>query len=153
MTKQIFEASLQQYSQQLGLGGIRLDDIHGVCLEFDQKLELNLRWDPETRRVQAFIFCGHLPAGNNIPLMEAMLSANFLWIQTGGATLSIDAANNGILLTDKWDDTVYSKGDILKIYIENLVDHAEYWQNAIQEHAAMQGQHAAHSTPFNSTRI
>ncbi|VUD40265.1 hypothetical protein TDB9533_00048 [Thalassocella blandensis] len=153
MAKHLYEATLNQYTKELGLVDVHTDEVHGVCLEFDQKLELCLRWDNQSNQVLAHIFCGYVPSGNNVELLEAILSANFLWMQTGGATLSIDEASNSILLIAKWDEAVYSSAEILKINIDNLVNHAEYWQNNIKESSINQSSHQANSSSFNNVRL
>lgn len=128
----LFEETLAQYAQELDLIGLRHDNIYGVCLEFDQKIEICMRWDNESDIVYAYIFCAYLPkAGTNV-LFESLLSANFLWIDTGGATFSIDESTNSIFLINRWGREIYQSVELLKYSIDTMVNRAEVWIERIE---------------------
>ena len=133
MTKNLFEATLSQYAMELGLSDVQHNDKYGVCLEFDQEIEICMRWDKEIDAVYAYAFCDYLPNGNKTTLFESFMKANFLWINTGGATLSIDKNTNSVYLIAIWEYDIYQSSDLLKHYIDSMVFHTEFWREQIKQ--------------------
>jgi len=96
-------------------------DAHGCArLRFEPDVAVNLEVDPSRKWVHLYAVLGPVPPGRNEGLYLRLLQANFFGIDTRGATLSIDATRNEVLLCMR----VAVDGDDASVFAAAMEDFA-----------------------------
>ena len=71
---------------------------------------------------------GELPAG----LCEALLEGNFFWRATNGARLSLNARENALYLTERFDAEFMEKPEDLRRYVEGFMNTLADWRMRVE---------------------
>lgn len=133
MSMEIFKSTLNAYGQATGIGAMPFDEERGISLAFQPDIQLTLSWGKTDQMVYIYSSCGALPKGDNSELLQALLSANHFWSNTGGATLSLDATNQTIYLIDRWELRIFESAETFSKYIDAIVDTIERWKKRIED--------------------
>jgi|GEM_PF-739362 len=157
-TRQLANQLLESFGRLLTIEGLELGEKDDSCvLLFDQDLALTIEYDEPTERLLFAVYLDSLTEETEGPLLRELLSANFYWIATAGATLCAESSTGALYLlypsrvTDL-DDARFER------LVENLISMAEKWRDRIAAHragtvtaAADSASNGADTLPLSST--
>ncbi|HSI87233.1 MAG: type III secretion system chaperone [Candidatus Methylacidiphilales bacterium] len=122
---QAFEGILARFSAALQLNELQPDDDGFVSLEVDGT-HVQMRAEEEAlgEYVTIHLDLGSYPAENAAAIYKEIAEANYLWLGTGGGTLSANTEDHLLLLS--WREPLaYLDHDRLAIVLEHLMKSAE----------------------------
>ena len=130
----LFEKLLKDFGENVGIPGLALDDSGCCCLSFDDLL-VNVEYNDQTRQFFLSAHIGDLPAEGREALYERLLSANYFFRDTQGATLAIDKPSNRVLLVfqapaSALDATIFSNT------VRNFIQTTEQWRDRVARAAS-----------------
>ena len=97
MSRESMTALMGDLSEALGIEGLALEEDHCRLQAQGEELTLDLDYVEEGELVVLSCPLGPVAAERREAVMAAFLSANCFWQGTGGRTLSLDAAGEGLL--------------------------------------------------------
>ena len=97
MSRESMTALMGDLSEALGIEGLALEEDHCRLQAQGEELILDLDYVEEGELVVLSCPLGPVAAERREAVMAAFLSANCFWQGTGGRTLSLDAAGEGLL--------------------------------------------------------
>jgi hypothetical protein len=141
---------LKEYGKSAGVPSLAFD-AHGCArLRFASSAEVNLEVDPSGEWIHFYAVLGPVPPGSNEGLYQRLLNANSFGTDTRGATLSIDAARNEILLCQRIAANV-AEPQAFGAAVENFAAAAQEWHSSLVDSAG--GQSTAHSAHDDSLAL
>jgi hypothetical protein len=98
-TKDSAQELLTAYGQIAGLPGLKFEP-HGCArLVFERSVAVDLEIDVGAKAIQVYGVLGPVPAGDREVLYRRLLEANLFCTKTRGATLSVDAVQEEVILS------------------------------------------------------
>lgn len=121
---------LGEFGREIGLDGLMLDEDGHAALAFDDVL-VNLELEAGDERLLIYAYLG-LIQGDATAQMRAMLEANLFWRGADGATLAIERATGGVVLTLAVPAASLDRAG-LETTLERFIGTAEDWSHRIGE--------------------
>lgn len=119
---------IQDYGDQIGLPGLILPSDGALTLDFEDDLQIHL--DQLDEKLVIFSQIGLLGDGEQDKL-EMLLSANLMWRDTDGATLSMDPYSRAVILAKNYSshdiDSVYK----LSVTLDQFCHLTQTWRQAL----------------------
>ena len=99
MPRSSMEILIADLARELDLPDLGLDNHDYVCVQTEDGVIFNMDYYEQDDVLSWYTTVGEVPDEQRIPVLDAMLSANFGWEETGGATLCLDPEGKLALLT------------------------------------------------------
>ena len=123
------EQLIEDYGKHIGIPGLALPADGALRLDFDEGLEVHI--DHLDDKVVLYSQVGSVEEGAHEKL-ESLLSANLMWRDTDGATLSMDPYSRAAILAKSYSaqelDTVYR----LTTALDQFCHLTQSWQKAMR---------------------
>ena len=139
-THEAWSNMLSEISASTGIDDLTLDE-SGVCgLEYEGDLSLAIECPPDSPEVYMYAILAPLPEHDAKSCYERLLTANFLGLQTAGASLAISERHRALTLcsseaVDRLDATA------LQMQLGNFITTARRWKDDL----AAESKHEASS--------
>jgi Tir chaperone protein (CesT) family len=148
MSFEIFKASLTKFGELIGLSDLAPDD-QGYCLlQIDDHL-VHLQHDAETDNILTFTHFGPADIDRTQATYEALLEANHFWLQTRGATLSVQPGTGDIYLAANFPAERCGEssvaGDNFQTFLQDFVQAADDWLEQLKD--------LAENAPINDSSV
>lgn len=121
---------LAAYSRHAGVPGLQFTQ-HGCArLLFEEAVAIDLEIDDAQDCIQLYSVLGPVPPGNCEALYRALLEGSLFGSQTGGATLSVDAVREEVLI---WRRLELAVADVTQLarMLEELAACAQVWRQKL----------------------
>lgn len=125
------EQLLNDLGLTMGLPDLKFNEQGCARLVFDGKTSVNLESDADTGKLQLYTDLCPLPPEGREALYLSLLEGNLFGMQTEGATLAVDSANQEVVLCQTLMAEELSADGFLAI-IERFVNCAEQWRAQIE---------------------
>jgi len=117
------------YGDQAGLTGLALPELGALSLEFDDGIQIHL--DELDEKLVIYSQVGTAGEDQHARL-ELLLSANLMWRETDGATLSLDPYSRAVILAKSYTplelNTVYD----LQSALDKFCQLTQSWREALR---------------------
>ena len=125
------EQLLNDLGLTMGLPDLKFNEQGCARLVFDSKTSVNLESDADTGQLQIYTDLCPLPPEGREALYLSLLEGNLFGLQTEGATLAVDSANQEVVLCQTLMAEELGADGFLAI-IERFVNCAEQWRAQIE---------------------
>jgi hypothetical protein len=120
---------IKDYGDQVGLDELALPDHGSISLDFEDGIQIHL--DQLDEKLVMYSQVGLVEEGNH-PKFEMLLSANLMWRDTDGATLSLDPYSRAAILAQTHTahelDTVHT----LVATLDKFCHLSQIWRDALR---------------------
>ena len=123
---------LSDLGDQMGIASLEFDEGDSCLLQFDEKTTVLMLYEQRENVVYLFSYVGDLPKQTDklLPMIKAIMSANYRWLDSGGATFSIRPSESEVVLTRKMEIEALNI-EKLKEAVSSFVLAQEKWQEAL----------------------
>lgn len=124
-------AILKDFGQLISLGILEFDEDQNCRLVYNDNVYLSISFDPEHDAIVLSTYVAPFPERNANSVLKALLEANYFWLGTNGATLSIDSESSRIAMMTqiKVENLDVSE---FHLFIQAFVDSTEAWSEMIR---------------------
>lgn len=119
-------------AQKLGLETLMADDEDLAVLEYEDAPVISLSVDEDEQRLTLSVYLGDAPSGDQA-LLEELLSANWNWQDTEGATLSLDLDSRGIYLARRWATAELRDVQGMSDALQQFISVAQRWASVVEQ--------------------
>lgn len=119
---------LSSYGHAHGLDQLSLTEGESLAFNFDDGLCVHV--DIQVDEFLVYASVGHIVA-NDAPALEGLLSANLMWRDTDGATLSLEPYSRAIVLARAWPIALLASADELQSKFVRFCHLANTWRQAL----------------------
>lgn len=131
-TQQAVNHMLEEVAGRTGVSGLRLNDA-GLCgLSYVDDLELVLECPENSPMLYLYAPLAPLPDQGTDPLFRQILTANFLGLETGGASFAIHDRYNSVMLCHREAIDRLDGSHGLEKLLSNFISMASHWKKALQ---------------------
>lgn len=120
---------IQDYGDRLGLSGLALPEDGALSLDYDDGVQIHL--DQLAEKLVIYSQVGTAEEGDPSKL-EILLSANLMWRDTDGATLSMDPYSRAVILAQTHTAQELETVHHLVATLNKFCNLAKTWQNALR---------------------
>jgi hypothetical protein len=136
MTNASFPSLLKGLSRYLALGDEPvIEDNTYACLVAEDGLALHFRVDPAIEEVILLAPLARIPPYARPAVAQGLAEANYLWRETGGATLSIDPKSGHAVLGHRLPLQVFDQARFNE-WVERFASNADVWRQRVDQMAA-----------------
>jgi hypothetical protein len=126
MSVEILHDLLRQFGAQIGLPDLAADE-QGFCsLKIGDVVTLSIQYEPEGDDIAIFARLGVIQPEAREDACLLMLSANFMWVETRGATLSLELGESAAYLGVKEPAQALDAVRFARL-VQDFVETAEQW--------------------------
>lgn len=131
-TQQAVNHMLEEVAARTGVSGLRLNDA-GLCgLSYIDDLELVLECPENSPLLYLYAPLAPLPDQGAEVLFRQILKANFLGLETGGASFAIHERYNSVMLCHREAIDLLEGNHGLEMLLSNFIAMASHWKKAFQ---------------------
>jgi Tir chaperone protein (CesT) family len=120
----------QELGKEVGLDGLQLDENGACTLVFDGRVPVNSAIMEDAVVLHASL--GVAPGARREAFLEMLLAANLFWLESDGATLSLEPISGEVLLARKLDSRELTV-DGLREALDGFANAVDYWRERIAE--------------------
>lgn len=128
--KKLIQDVFDEVSARTGMPRIELADDDSAALPFGDGLLLYIHYRGEMPEVDFTVPIGSVPAKKKAYVYERLLSANFYWVGTHGATLSYQLDLDEIIIQYR-EDAVHLNTERLQSVLEGFLSVAMKWKEML----------------------
>ena len=126
-----YQSLLDEYCQSLGIDALTPDQYGAVYLQFNEKLSVGIQLDLQHEGILYFSYY-EIPEGVDCThIYKSALEGNFLWLQTGEATLSLDGVKGELALMKRLPFGSVQDLSTFRSSLYEFVNIAHEWQQKI----------------------
>lgn len=129
MNKQL-ETLLQQLGERVGLPDLAWDEGGECTLLFDDNVGINLSVEEDNQALVLYSIVGQLAPSVRTQAYEQLMSANFFWKDTLGATLGADTTTGTIVMAQSIPLSIIDL-DVLENMLEHFIGLTENWMKRL----------------------
>lgn len=146
MSAIIFKELLHNLGNEIGLPQLAPDAQGYCCLQFDEKIVVNIQYVDNSQNLLLFTSVGALDEKNRRKGFEKMLQANLFWQDTGGSTLGVDPETFTVIMAyqEPIRGVDYQR---FRGLLETFVNTSELWMKRIGEFNQQEEKKAEGSIP------
>ncbi len=122
---------LQALRTLLGLPDLTFNEDGVCCIYIPGELEIQIEWDPDSRKLIALGSIGPLGDDPDGSLARSLLAANFLFSGTRGESLSLEPDTRKVFLCAAFSVANESAAPLID-WFEGFVDTAQHWRQRLQ---------------------
>lgn len=126
MSEQVARDLLSEFGARIKLPTLDLDEEGNACIDVDEAYVINLEYDADEDALLLYAWLGPVPERNTIEILRRLLSANYFWTESDGATLSIEEETNGIVLIDRIRCQNFDI-DLFELHMQRYMAVVERW--------------------------
>ena len=151
--KEHVQKLFDEVSEHTGMPEIDLSEDDSAALPFGDGMLLHIHYRPEIPEVDFIVPIGSVPEKKKAAVYERLLSANFYWVGTHGATLSYQGDLDEVIIQFR-EDTAHLDAVRLQRVMEGFLSVAIEWkeklakmiESADEEDDSRAGHDAKHDT-------
>ena len=128
--KEQVQRLFDEVSASTGMPKIDLSDDNSAALPFGEGMLLHVHYRAEIPEVDFTVPIGSVPKRKKAAVYERLLSANFYWVGTHGATLSYQADLDEVIIQFR-EDTANLTAGRLQSVMEGFVSVAIKWKEQL----------------------
>ena len=128
--KELVQKLFDEVSSRTGIPRIDLSDNDSAALPFGEGMLLHVHYRGEIPEVDFTVPIGSVPKGKKASVYERLLSANFYWVGTQGATLSYQDDLDEVIIQFR-EDTDNLSVERLQSVLEGFLAVAMKWKEKL----------------------
>ncbi len=128
--KEIVQKLFDDVSARSGIPRIDLSDDNSAALPFGEGMLLHVHYRAEIPEVDFTVPIGSVPKRKKASVYERLLSANFYWVGTQGATLSYQNDLDEVIIQFR-EDTANLTAERLQSVMEGFLSVAMKWKERL----------------------
>ena len=128
--KELVQKMFDEVSARTGMPRIDLSDDNSAALPFGEGMLLHVQYRGEIPEVDFTVPIGSVPRRKKASVYERLLSANFYWVGTHGATLSYQEDLDEVIIQFR-EDTANLSAERLQAVMEGFLSVAMKWKEKL----------------------
>ena len=128
--KELVQQMFDEVSERTGMPRIDFSDDNSAVLPFGEGMLLHVHYRAEIPEVDFTVPIGSVPWGRKAAVYERLLSANFYWVGTHGATLSYQEDLDAVIIQFR-EDTGNLTPERLQSVLEGFLSVAIEWKGRL----------------------
>jgi hypothetical protein len=128
--KELVQKMFDEVSARTGMPRIELAEDDSAALPFGEGMLLHVHYRAEIPEVDFTVPIGSVPKGKKAAVYERLLSANFYWVGTYGATLSYQEDLDEVIIQFR-EDTARLSAERLQSVMEGFLSVAIKWKGKL----------------------
>ena len=130
--KELVQKLFDELSSRTGMPRIDLSEDNSAILPFGEEMLLYVHYRAEIPEVDFTVPIGSVPKGKKASVYERLLSANFYWAGTHGATLSYQEDLDEVIIQFR-EDTTNLGVERLQSVMEGFLSVAMEWKGKLSK--------------------